>query len=54
MVRYAKTAVAATFGLVILLSAGIASAECSPTHSASAPQAPADNTATGEQTPTRG
>ena len=39
----ANPVVAALFGLTVLLTAGIASADCSPTHSAKA-QTPASDT----------
>jgi len=41
----AKPVIAAAFGFAVLLTAGIASADCSPTHkSASLPQTPATDT----------
>ncbi len=41
----ATPVIAAAFGLAVLLTAGIASADCSPTHkSASLPQAPTTDT----------
>ena len=41
----AKPVIAAAFGLAVLLTAGIASADCSPSHkSASLPQTPATDT----------
>lgn len=53
----ASPVVAALFGLAALLTAGVANANCTPSHSASASPPAADGkTATGTQTPatTRG
>ncbi|CAO3427750.1 hypothetical protein [Azospirillum doebereinerae] len=43
----ASPVVAAMFGLAALLTAGVANADCSPSHSASASPPPATGTTTG-------
>lgn len=52
----ASPVVATVFGLAALLTAGVASANCTPSHSASASPPAADGKVTGTQTPatTRG
>ncbi|WP_168220487.1 hypothetical protein [Azospirillum thermophilum] len=50
----ASPVVAALFGLAALLTAGVANADCSPTHSASTSTPPAADGKAGPTTPTRG